>query len=98
MKLTFRTSVLVICSDKELTLTKGWRRLMLKALALLLFRMAIYVINSDDNTKFPRKTDRQSDRLTARQKDSQIDIQMDRQMDRQPERVHVTLTKGESLF
>ena len=79
---------------------------MLKALALLLFRMAIYVINSDDNTKFPRKTDRQSDRLTARQsdrltarqKDSQIDIQMDRQMDRQPERVHVTLTKGESLF
>ena len=71
---------------------------MLKALALLLFRMAIYVINSDDNTKFPRKTDRQSDRLTARQKDSQIDIQMDRQMDRQPERVHVTLTKGESLL
>ena len=71
---------------------------MLKALALLLFRMAIYVINSDDNTKFPRKTDRQSDRLTARQKDSQIDIQMDRQMDRQPERVHATLTKGESLF
>ena len=71
---------------------------MLKALALLLFRMAIYVINSDDNIKFPRKTDRQSDRLTARQKDSQIDIQMDRQMDRQPERVHVTLTKGESLF
>ena len=71
---------------------------MLKALALLLFRMAIYVINSDDNTKFPRKPDRQSDRLTARQKDSQIDIQMDRQMDRQPERVHVTLTKGESLF
>lgn len=71
---------------------------MLKALALLLFRMAIYVINSDDNTKFPRKTDRQSDRLTARQKDNQTDIQMDRQMDRQPERVHVTLTKGESLF
>ena len=67
---------------------------MLKALALLLFRMAIYVINSDDNTKFPRKTDRQSDRLTARQKDSQTD----RQMDRQTERVHVTVTKGESLF
>ena len=63
---------------------------MLKALALLLFRMAIYVINSDDNTKFPRKTDRQSDRLTARQKDSQTD--------RQTERVHVTLAKGESLF
>ena len=71
---------------------------MLKALALLLFRMAIYVINSDDNTKFPRKTDRQSDRLTARQKDSQTDRQTDRQMDRQTERVHVTVTKGESLF
>lgn len=65
-------------SDKELTLTKGWRRLMLKALALLLFRMAIYVINSDDNTKFPRKTDRQSDRLTTRQKDSQTDGQTNR--------------------
>lgn len=67
---------------------------MLKALASLLFRMVIYVINSDDNTKFPRKTDRQSDRLMTRQKDSQTD----RQMDRQTERVHVTVTKEESLF